>query len=165
MHTIGLDGRKLLEAICFEGVKETIETAPIKIAEFDERKPKNLVDALKITNSIIRSIKESYDYIGKIEGYDLGKFAVGDKNAIYVAAIVEGDDAGNRMLNIVAKGNEHSIKRFKKEIGNYDKCVSCNAITPYKKSTPVHERENYVEGAGQLCNSCNTKIYGKEQDE
>lgn len=40
-----------------------------------------------------------------------------------------------------------------------DNCVSCGIETPYNVSTHVDLRQNYVEGAGQLCQTCNDKIY------
>ncbi len=36
----------------------------------------------------------------------------------------------------------------------YDLCVMCGKETIYEKSCPVAERVGYVEGAGQLCQSC-----------
>jgi hypothetical protein len=36
----------------------------------------------------------------------------------------------------------------------YDLCVMCGKETIYEKSCPVAERVGYVEGAGQLCESC-----------
>ena len=163
MHTIGFNGRKLLEAICFEGVEETIEIAPINLGEYSI---KNLVNSQTIMNNIINDMgfKAGEGIADAIAGYDLSKFLVGKKNAIYISAIVEEDDANKKTISIVAKGNKYSIDQFKKEIGHYDRCVSCSAITPYRKDTPIDQREGYVEGAGQLCNPCNTKIYsGKEK--
>ena len=161
MHTIGFNGRKLLEAICFEGVKETIETKPITLGEYSV---KNLVDSQAIINNVIMDIgfEAGEGIADSIAGYDLGKFLVGRKNAVYISAIVDEDDANNKTLNLVAKGNRYSIDQFRKEIGNYDKCVSCNAITPYKKTTPIDQRGGYVDGAGQLCKTCDTIIYGIE---
>ena len=40
-----------------------------------------------------------------------------------------------------------------------DKCVMCGAKTEYTKDTPIDFRNNYVEGAGQMCQDCHTKIY------
>lgn len=40
-----------------------------------------------------------------------------------------------------------------------DKCVICGADTPYRFSTPISEREFYVEGSGQICIKCHRKIY------
>lgn len=41
-------------------------------------------------------------------------------------------------------------------------CVgpNCGKATEYLITTPISERENYVEGAGQLCKSCSQSIYG-----
>lgn len=41
----------------------------------------------------------------------------------------------------------------------FDKCVLCGELTPYKKSDHVDTREFYVEGAGQLCGGCYGKVY------
>ena len=35
-----------------------------------------------------------------------------------------------------------------------DKCVVCNKTTKYAKTDHILSREGYVEGAGQLCESC-----------
>ena len=40
-----------------------------------------------------------------------------------------------------------------------DKCVMCGAKTEYTKDTHIDEREYYVEGVGQMCKQCHTKIY------
>jgi hypothetical protein len=40
-----------------------------------------------------------------------------------------------------------------------DKCVSCNTETQYDETTHIDFRNNYVEGAGQLCQACSDKIY------
>ena len=42
-----------------------------------------------------------------------------------------------------------------------EKCVSCGEETPYKFSDNIFNRKWYVEGAGQLCESCFNKIYEK----
>ena len=43
-----------------------------------------------------------------------------------------------------------------------EKCVICGAETPYKLSTPISQREFYVEGSGQICMHCHYKIYIKK---
>ena len=40
-----------------------------------------------------------------------------------------------------------------------DKCVMCGTKTPYTKDTHIDERRHYIEGAGQMCSDCHTKIY------
>lgn len=40
----------------------------------------------------------------------------------------------------------------------HEKCVLCGAETPYLKSTPTDLRENYIDGAGQLCQKCTDSI-------
>lgn len=42
-----------------------------------------------------------------------------------------------------------------------DKCIFCEADTQYPITTDVSLRENYVDGAGQLCNKCAVAFYGK----
>ena len=41
-----------------------------------------------------------------------------------------------------------------------DKCVSCGTETLYDKTEHVDFRLGYIEGAGQLCLDCYSKIYG-----
>tara|TARA_B100000287_G_scaffold404198_1_gene426656 strand:+ start:728 stop:967 length:240 start_codon:yes stop_codon:yes gene_type:complete len=60
--------------------------------------------------------------------------------------------------------NYNNIFRKKKDKkmnkkDNTDKCVMCGANTEYTKDTHIDFRTNYVEGAGQMCNDCHTKIY------
>ena len=44
-----------------------------------------------------------------------------------------------------------------------DKCVSCRTKTLYDKEEHVDFRIGYIEGAGQLCLDCFSKIYGHKQ--
>jgi len=55
-----------------------------------------------------------------------------------------------------AYGEKFFGKPPKKEL---EKCISCGKETKYSKDTPIDFRENYVEGAGQLCDGCANKIY------
>ncbi len=43
-----------------------------------------------------------------------------------------------------------------------DKCVICHQETKYDKDVPVHMREHYVEGSGQLCSSCFSNLVIKK---
>jgi len=40
-----------------------------------------------------------------------------------------------------------------------EKCVSCGEDTPYTFSENIYNRNWYVEGAGQLCETCYNRIY------
>lgn len=42
----------------------------------------------------------------------------------------------------------------------HDKCVNCGKETEYPKDAHVDFRDDYIEGAGQLCKDCRKKIYG-----
>ena len=44
-------------------------------------------------------------------------------------------------------------------------CVSCGKETIIPKSLNIDFRKNYIEGAGQLCDECSNKIYGKWEQE
>lgn len=44
-----------------------------------------------------------------------------------------------------------------------DNCVLCGESTPYQKSTHIDFRDYYVEGSGQLCKTCYTNIYNKDE--
>ena len=39
----------------------------------------------------------------------------------------------------------------------YDNCLLCGEKTVYKKTDHVDKRMGYIEGAGQLCVSCDRK--------
>lgn len=162
MHTIGFNGKKLLEAICFEDIKFPMDISTISLGKANV---KTLVNSQVILNSLVEDIKEKDDQIVSLKGYDLGRALVGEKNALYIAAVQEQDaskqDASNNFMNLYATGSLYSLNKFKEAAKNYDRCVSCGAITPYKKTTHIDEREGYVEGAGQLCNSCDKEIYEK----
>ena len=41
----------------------------------------------------------------------------------------------------------------------YEKCVLCGAETKIPVTTPIEEREDYIQGCGQLCTSCRRKIH------
>ena len=41
-----------------------------------------------------------------------------------------------------------------------EKCVLCEERTPYDRDTNINYRSFYIEGSGQLCEKCYTKIYG-----
>ena len=42
-----------------------------------------------------------------------------------------------------------------------EECTLCGKQTDVDVSTPINERENYVECAGQLCPECYKEVYGK----
>jgi len=46
-----------------------------------------------------------------------------------------------------------------------DKCVLCNADTPYTEHTHIDYRNFYVDGAGQLCGECYNKVYDNKNSE
>lgn len=46
----------------------------------------------------------------------------------------------------------------KKNKREKDLCVLCGKETKYYKDTHVDLRENYVDGAGQLCGNCSDNV-------
>ena len=42
-----------------------------------------------------------------------------------------------------------------------ERCVLCGALVRIPKDTHLANRNNYVEGAGQLCEDCKEEVYGK----
>lgn len=40
-----------------------------------------------------------------------------------------------------------------------EKCVSCEKETEEDVNTPIHYRDYYIEGAGQLCKDCWVELY------
>lgn len=45
------------------------------------------------------------------------------------------------------------------ESASDEPCVLCGGQTGYKRSAPIQQRSHYVEGAGQLCESCYRETY------
>jgi hypothetical protein len=45
-----------------------------------------------------------------------------------------------------------------------DKCVLCEAETPYTEHTHIDYRNFYVEGCGQLCGECWDKVYSDKSN-
>ena len=54
--------------------------------------------------------------------------------------------------------NKKGKKQMKVEVKK-DKCVMCGAKTEYDTNTHIDNRKHYIEGAGQMCEDCHTKIY------
>jgi hypothetical protein len=50
---------------------------------------------------------------------------------------------------------------MEKEVEKED-CIYCGKETEVPVNTPVDLRENYVDGAGQLCPQCFKKIYDEK---
>ncbi len=52
---------------------------------------------------------------------------------------------------------ENSFNVSLKDNTEKDKCVKCGEITMYEKNVHIDRRIGYIEGAGQLCVSCDRK--------
>ena len=48
-----------------------------------------------------------------------------------------------------------SSSEDKEKLEEFDICVKCGAKTKYKKTDNIVFRSGYIEGAGQLCFTCN----------
>lgn len=62
------------------------------------------------------------------------------------------------------KGKNHGknrINTIKMEKPEYEYCILCRKLTDVSYATPISMRRHYVEGAGQLCESCFSELYGK----
>ena len=57
------------------------------------------------------------------------------------------------------RNNYDNIFRKKKDNTMKVKCVMCGTKTEYTKDTHIDQRRHYIEGAGQMCKDCHTKIY------
>tara|TARA_Y100000590_G_scaffold405871_1_gene494555 strand:- start:840 stop:1121 length:282 start_codon:yes stop_codon:yes gene_type:complete len=76
-------------------------------------------------------------------------------------------DSFDRIFNKKGKKKmkhiKHAIKDYMDEKGypmiEKDKCVMCGAKTEYDKDTHIDNRKYYIEGAGQMCEGCHTRIY------
>ena len=53
------------------------------------------------------------------------------------------------------------LQRFRsqKQETVYEKCVLCGAETKIPTTTSIKEREDYIQGCGQLCAICRSKIH------
>lgn len=40
----------------------------------------------------------------------------------------------------------------------HDKCVNCGALTKEPINKDINFRDNYIEGAGQLCETCAAEL-------
>ena len=47
-------------------------------------------------------------------------------------------------------------------VDEFDHCVLCGVETIYKRSTHIDFRNHYIEGAGQLCQSCYNRGTSRE---
>ena len=54
--------------------------------------------------------------------------------------------------------NDFEVKYSKGEV-EMEKCILCDCETQVPRNRHVSYRENYVEGAGQLCPPCYSKTY------
>ena len=54
--------------------------------------------------------------------------------------------------------NKKGKNKMKVEVKK-DKCVMCGAKTEYDTNTHIDNRKHYIEGAGQMCRGCHTRIY------
>lgn len=61
-------------------------------------------------------------------------------------------------------GNQRTLENLSfQELDKKDPCVSCGKITEYPTQMPIELRNWYIEGAGQLCEDCYTKIYDSKK--
>ncbi|MBE5739715.1 MAG: hypothetical protein E7352_05685 [Clostridiales bacterium] len=58
---------------------------------------------------------------------------------------------------------ENVVDNEQNKVNNsIEKCVICGVNTPYRFSTPISQREFYVEGVGQICQHCYYDIFIKK---
>ena len=48
---------------------------------------------------------------------------------------------------------------------NFEKCILCGKTTDARKDEPIELRDNYIEGAGQLCPGCMVKVNMVKEEE
>ena len=60
------------------------------------------------------------------------------------------------MKNYIENGD--TMNTITKEVEK-DRCVMCSKKTEYDKHVNINLRHCYVEGAGQMCRGCYTRIY------
>ena len=65
----------------------------------------------------------------------------------------------NAGVQSIGERPSRTIALLEFEEGEKEHCVLCRQETGYRKSTPIDQREHYVDGSGQLCRMCYLKIY------
>lgn len=55
------------------------------------------------------------------------------------------------------------MKKRREKVDKIEVCVICGEKTDCACSTSIQERDCYVEGAGQLCPNCYSKIYHEDK--
>ena len=43
----------------------------------------------------------------------------------------------------------------------FERCAACGRVTDVQADMPIELRCGYIEGAGQLCQTCHAELYGK----
>lgn len=43
----------------------------------------------------------------------------------------------------------------------FERCAACGRVTDMQTDMPIELRRGYIEGAGQLCQTCHAELYGK----
>ncbi len=55
---------------------------------------------------------------------------------------------------------ENLEKKINVSEDGFDLCISCGTKTKYKTETNVDVRVGYIDGAGQLCDTCYEPLIG-----
>lgn len=64
------------------------------------------------------------------------------------------------ILALIAVYNEHTTKKqYSNELLAFETCVSCGLITATPRSEDISIRRYYIEGTGELCESCYNIVY------
>lgn len=66
--------------------------------------------------------------------------------------IYESPDNGKTVFRRKIGENEREL--LSKEEEKYETCILCGKITDILKTTHIHFRNGYIEGAGQTCQTC-----------
>ena len=65
----------------------------------------------------------------------------------------------NESLPSRIRNRELNGGRINHNTNSLERCVICNQNTQYRFNTHIETRGTYVEGCGQLCNSCYIACY------
>ena len=67
---------------------------------------------------------------------------------------------GMIILTLIAVYNEQTMKKqHNNELLAFETCVSCGIITATPRREDISIRKYYIEGTGELCESCYNIIY------
>jgi dTDP-4-dehydrorhamnose reductase len=107
----------------------------------------------------ILSVLDEFGVINIGSEENISLYELAKKTNINVSPSISEDNKLPKIMTL----NINKFKKMKEEVKvKTEKCINCGKDTNVPADTPIDMRKNYIEGAGQLCDDCMVKVYGKE---